>query len=115
MRQKRPAEPFLWLAFSAGGVAAALVLPILLLLFGLAIPLGWLSPDYAHLHTVVAYPLVRLGLLAVCVLALVHAAHRLRHTVTHGLRLGHLAGLIAAVCYGGALVGSVAAAAVLFS
>jgi fumarate reductase subunit D len=37
---KRPAEPFAWLAFSAGGVVAALFVPILLFLFGLAFPLG---------------------------------------------------------------------------
>jgi fumarate reductase subunit D len=109
-------EPVLWLTFSAGGVAAALVLPILLLLFGLAIPLGWVpTPDYGHLHAVVHNPLIRLVLLAVSVVALVHAAHRLRHTVVHGLRLRHVAGLIAALCYGGALAGSVAAAAVLFA
>ena len=37
---RRSAEPFLWLLFSAGGMAAALVLPVLLLMFGLAFPLG---------------------------------------------------------------------------
>ena len=40
---KRHPEPFLWLLFSAGGVVSALLLPIHLLLFGLAIPLGWVS------------------------------------------------------------------------
>ena len=39
----------MWLLFSAGGVVAALVLPVLLVLFGVAIPLGWVAaPDYAH-------------------------------------------------------------------
>jgi fumarate reductase subunit D len=37
---RRSAEPFLWLLFSAGGMAAALVLPVLLLLFGLAFRSG---------------------------------------------------------------------------
>ncbi len=41
---KRPIEPGLWLLFSAGGVLAALLLPVLLFLFGLAFPLGWLAP-----------------------------------------------------------------------
>src|SRR5438309_1280916 len=40
---KRPIEPLLWLLFSAGGVLAALLLPVLLLLFGVAFPLGWLA------------------------------------------------------------------------
>ena len=44
------AEPFVWLLFSAGGVVAALVLPVLLVLFGVAIPLGWVrAPGYAHM------------------------------------------------------------------
>jgi fumarate reductase subunit D len=38
----RRLEPLAWLLFSAGGVLAAMVLPVLVLLFGLAFPLGWL-------------------------------------------------------------------------
>ena len=34
-------EPLLWLLFSAGGVLAALLIPVLLLLFGLVFPAGW--------------------------------------------------------------------------
>ena|SRR5438067_5971894 len=108
------AEPVLWLTFSAGGVVAALVLPILLVLFGLAFPLGWVSPpDHAHLHAVVGNPLVRLALLVVCVLALMHAAHRLRPAALHGLRLERVASLAGPLCYGAALAGSLVAAYVL--
>ena len=39
---KRSNEPFLWLLFSAGGVVAAMVIPIHLLLFGLAFVPGTL-------------------------------------------------------------------------
>jgi hypothetical protein len=46
---RRSLEPLLWLLFSAGGVASALFVPILVLLFGLAFPLGWLSPP-SHEH-----------------------------------------------------------------
>jgi fumarate reductase subunit D len=110
------AEPVLWLTFSAGGVVAALVLPILLFLFGLAIPLGWLSPpDHAHLHAVVGNPIVRLALLVVCALALMHAAHRLRPAAMHGLRLQRAAELAGPLCYGAALAGSLAAAYVLLA
>ena len=57
---RRSARPFLWLLFSAGGMAAALVLPVLLFLFGLAFPLGLLdAPDHAHLLAVVRNPLSR--------------------------------------------------------
>ena len=45
---RRTPEPFLWLLFSAGGMVAALVLPVLLFLFGVAFPLGLLdAPDHA--------------------------------------------------------------------
>jgi fumarate reductase subunit D len=104
---KRTVEPFVWLMFSGGGVAAALVLPVLLFLFGVALPLGWISaPQHVHVLGVLRNPLTRLGLLVVCALALVHAAHRFRFTLHDGLQLQRYDGLIAAVCYGGALVGS---------
>ena len=68
---RRSAEPVLWLLFSAGGMAAALVLPVLMFLFGVAFPLGLLdAPDHAHLLAVVRNPLTKLVLLGVCVLAL---------------------------------------------
>jgi fumarate reductase subunit D len=107
MATKRTAEPFVWLLFSGGGMVAALVLPILLLLFGLALPLGWVTPpEHAHLLAVLRHPLTRLGLLAVCALALVHGAHRFRYTLRDGLRLRRYDGLIATGCYGVALAGS---------
>ena len=107
-------EPFVWLLFSAGGVVAALVLPVLLVLFGVAIPLHWVeAPDYGHLLAVLRNPLTRLGLLGICALALVHAAHRLRFTVEHGFQLRRYDPIIATVCYGGALAGAVAAAYLL--
>jgi succinate dehydrogenase subunit D len=78
---RRSAEPFLWLLFSAGGMVAALVLPVLLFLFGVAFPLGILdAPDHVHLLTVVRNPLTKLALFGVCVLALFHWAHRFRFT-----------------------------------
>ena len=105
----------MWLLFSAGGVVAALVLPVLLVLFGVAIPLGWVkAPDYPQLLATLRNPLTRLALLGVCALALVHAAHRLRFTVEHALRLRRQDPIIATVCYGGAIAGAAAAAYLLF-
>jgi len=104
-------EPFVWLMFSAGGVVAALVLPVLVVLFGVAIPLGWVpAPDHAHLLAVLRNPLTRLAVIGISALALVHAAHRLRFTVEHAFRLRRYDPIIATVCYGGALVGTAAAA-----
>jgi fumarate reductase subunit D len=104
-----------WLLFSAGGVVAALVLPVLVVLFGVAIPLGLVdAPDYGHMLSLLRNPLTQLGLLAVCALTLVHAAHRLRFTVEHMFQIRRYDPLIAAVCYGGALAGTAAAAYLLF-
>jgi fumarate reductase subunit D len=112
---KRTVEPFVWLGFSGGGVVAALVLPVLLFLFGIALPLGWISaPEYGHLLAVLRNPLTRLVLLGVCALALVHGAHRLRFTLHDGLQLQRYDILIASICYGGALVGTASAVYLLF-
>ena len=111
---KRSVEPFLWLLFSAGGMLAAMLIPGLLLLFGLAFPLGWLGPpDYAHLLAVLRHPVTRLALLALCVLALFHWAHRFRYTLYDGLQLKRHSDIINLFCYGGAVVGSLLAANLL--
>ncbi len=101
---KRRVEPLLWVLFSSGGLAAALLLPVLLLLFGLVS-----SPGQVHLLSVARFPLTRIVLLGLCVLALFHWAHRFRYTLYDGLQLKHLSTLIILGCYGGALVGSVIA------
>jgi fumarate reductase subunit D len=108
-------EPGLWLLFSGGGMASALVMPVLVLLFGIAIPLGWLAPfDHARLSAIVLHPLTRLVLFGVCALSLFHWAHRFKYTLYDGLQVKHLNELINAFCYGGATVGTVIAAVVLW-
>src|SRR5262245_42403553 len=112
---RRPIEPFLWLLFSAGGVLAALMIPVLLFLFGLAFPLGWLtSPSHEHLLAVLRHPLTRLALFLLCTLSLFHWAHRFRYTLYDGLQIKHLNEVINLVCYGGAIVGSLVAGYLLF-
>jgi fumarate reductase subunit D len=107
---KRSLEPLLWLLFSAGGVLAALLIPILLFLFGLAFPLGWLSPpSYEHLLAVLRSPLTRVVVFFLCTLSLFHWAHRFRYTLYDGLQIKHLNELINPFCYGGAIVGSLVA------
>ena len=105
----------MWLLFSAGGVLAAVFLPVLAFLFGLAYPLGWLDPpDYQHLRTVVGNPLTRVVLLGLFVLMLVHSAHRFRYTLYDGLQVKKKR-TVAVLCYGTALVGSAATLAVLWA
>ena len=108
-------EPYLWLLFSGGGVAAALVLPVLVLLFGVLMPLGVIDwPSTAHLHALLDSVLVRLALLVVIVLCLFHAAHRIRFTSEELLGIARYDLLIAVLCYGGAVVGGVTGAWLLF-
>jgi fumarate reductase subunit D len=108
-------EPFLWLLFSAGGVAAAIVLPVLAFLFAFAIPLGWVDqPTHEHFQHVLATPIAFLGLLGSFVVMLVHSAHRFRYTLYDGLQI-KLRKTVAFLCYGGAVVGSVLAFVVLRS
>ena len=110
----RPVEPLLWLLFSGGGVAAALFVPILLLLLGLAFPLGWIDPpDHADVLGLVRHPLTRLVLFGLCALAFAHWAHRFRYTLYDGLQLKHT--LINLACYGVALIGTLLAAIVLLT
>ena len=100
--------------FSAGGVVSALLMPILVLVFGVAVPLGWLpAPGYEHLLAVLRHPLTRLTLMALCTLSLFHWAHRFRYTLYDGLQIKHLNELVNTFCYGGAIAGTIAAAYLL--
>jgi fumarate reductase subunit D len=113
---KRHPEPLLWMMFSAGGVVSAMLMPALLLLFGIAIPLGWVAaPEHGRILALIGSPITRLVLLGLCVLSLFHWAHRFRHTLYDGLQIKHLNEFVAFVCYGGAIVGSAAAAYILFT
>ncbi len=104
---KRTIEPFWWSFFGAGGVVSALFLPVIILLMGLAIPLGWVSaPAYETLVELFRRPYSRLLLFGIISLSLFHWAHRFRFTLYDGLQLKHLNVLIAVMCYGTAAFGS---------
>src|SRR5215813_7778666 len=103
-------EGFFWLLFSAGGVMAAVFLPIILFLFAVALPLGWIFPPvYDHLFALLQSPITRLFLFVICALPLFHWAHRFRFTLYDGLQVKHLNEVIFVFCYGGALIGTVVA------
>ena len=113
---RRSNEPFLWALFSAGGVVAALLIPILLFLYGLAFPLGWLEPPtYQRTLALVSLPLGRLVLFVLCSLSLFHWAHRFRYTLYDGLQIKHLNVAIFFFCYGGAAVGAALAGYLLWT
>jgi fumarate reductase subunit D len=109
-------EAFFWSLFSAGGVVAALLVPVQLFLFGLAFPMRWIKdPGYEHLRALVGSPVVRIYLFLLCSLALFHWAHRFRYTLYDGLQVKHLNEVVFTICYGGALTGTVLAGYLLWN
>jgi fumarate reductase subunit D len=111
---KRTPEPYLWLLFSGGGVVAALLLPVLVLLFGVLMPLGVVDwPTAGQLRALVDNVPVKVAFLVVVVLCLFHAAHRIRHTSEELLGIARFDLVIAVLCYGAAIAGSVVTAFVL--
>ena len=103
-------EPIFWTLFSAGGVVAALFLPVQLFIFGLAIPMGWMhSPGYASMQQLLHSPITRLYIFVLCSVPLFHFAHRFRYTLYDGLQIKHLNEVVFAGCYGVALIGTVLA------
>jgi fumarate reductase subunit D len=113
---RRQLEPFLWVLFSAGGVLAALFMPVLVVLFGLAFPLQWVAPpSHADLLAAIASPLTRVTIFALTTLSLFHWAHRFRYTLYDGLQIKHLNEMVRLFCYGGALVGTAAAFYVIWT
>jgi len=114
-KPERPIEPLLWMLFSGGGMASAMLMPALVFLLALAFPLGWIAPpSYEHLRAVLLHPLARLVFFGVCMLSLFHWAHRFKYTLYDGLQVKHLNEMINLFCYGGAVVGSLVVAYVLY-
>jgi fumarate reductase subunit D len=111
----RPADPFWWLLFGAGGFVAALLAPVLILLTGIAAPAGWIdrAVAYDRLLTIIAHPLARLLLFGLISLSFLHGAHRLRYTLPEGFGLERASAAVAVVCYGTAVAGTLAAAVIL--
>ena len=115
MKRTRSNEPFLWLLFSVGGSVSAMLMPVHLFLFAVAFPLGWLDPPNDEtLLALIRQPLVWVHLFVFCFLSLFHQAHHFRFTLYDGLQIKHLNKLINVLCYGGALVGTVTAAYLLW-
>jgi fumarate reductase subunit D len=94
----RSNKPILWLPFAAGGLVAALITPVLILITGVLVPLGALHLNYATLAAFAHNPIGKLVLFGAVALPAWHAAHRLRMTA-HDLGLGG-GFAVKAACYG---------------
>ena len=108
-------EPILWSLFSAGGVVAALCVPVHIVLFGLLIPMGMVEPaSYQGLLDILLHPVTKLYWFVLVSLPLFHWAHRFKFTLVD-IGLKQLELLISVVCYGAAILGTGYAAVVLWS
>ena len=109
-------EPFWWALFGAGGVVSAMLMPALIVLIGLAIPLGWVEvPEYQSMYTVLTSPVTRLLLFGIITLCLFHWAHRFRFTLYDGLQLKHLESLIVVLTYGSAILATIFAGIIIWN
>ncbi len=108
-------EALWWSLFSAGGVMAALFLPVMIFVTGFVLPFMMGDDIEAQRDRVVGlvtfWP-VRLALFGVILLSFFHCAHRIRHVLMDfGLRWAGVALMIC--CYGAAAGGAVAAGLIL--
>jgi len=108
MATEKPMEPLWWGLFSAGGVVAAFLVPIHIILVGFAVPLGW-TTDTGALYRIWW---VKLYLFVLIVLPLYHWAHRFYFTL-NDMGLKSISKLLAVLCYGGAIVGTFVTAWIL--
>ena len=106
-------EPFWWSLFGAGGMIAALCLPVTILITSILVQAGVV--DSAHLHKLFANLFVRVYLFVVISLPLFHWAHRFRFTLYDGLQIKHLNEVIFVCCYGSAIVGTAVAGYLLWT
>ena len=113
---KRSHEPVFWALFGAGGMLSALLAPALILVTGIAVPLGWLPADTLsaeRLQALLGHWAARLALLVLISLFMFHGCHRLLHSL-HDLGLPR-SRVAPWLFYGAALWATLVAAVLLLS
>ena len=111
-------EPIWWSLFSAGGMVAAMIFPILIIITGILVPFELGSDDplnFERIHTAVTQNnYVKLIIFIVITLPLFHWAHRFRFTLVD-VGLKSISTLISILCYGGAIAGTIVSAIVFWN
>ncbi len=118
LKMAKSNEPIWWSLFSAGGMVAAMIFPILIIITGILIPFGLAGDNplnYERIHTTVAHNnYVKLIFFIVISLPLFHWAHRFRFTLVD-VGLKSISTLISILCYGGAIAGTIISAIVFLN
>ena len=106
-------EPIWWSLFSAGGMVAAMILPVLIIITGILVPFGLVDDDplnFERIYTALSQSwLIKLIFFIVITLPLFHWAHRFRFTLVD-VGLKSVSTLISILCYGGAIAGTIISA-----
>ena len=106
-------EPIFWALFSAGGMVAALFLPILMVITGFVVPNDLDTLSYDRVQPAISDSSMKLVLFGVIALPFFHWAHRFKFTLVDiGLRKISL--LLSVLCYGGAISATVVTAIILW-
>ncbi len=74
-------EPLIWGPFVTGNFLTPLIFPALILMIGIAVPLGWVSADavsYERMLGLAKNPIAVLGMIVVLSLSFLSGAHHLR-------------------------------------
>ena len=109
---KRSNEPLFWSLFGAGGVVAALVLPVLALITGIAVPLGIMPAEtlsYERMSAFVGSWIGKLFVFGVISLTFWHAFHRIYHSL-HDLGVHKGMEFFKVLAYGLAFIGTLGTA-----
>lgn len=115
MNGKRHFEPLYWSLFGAGGMATALITPVLVLIVGICVPLGIIPVEalsYDRMMAFVGSWVGKIALSGVIILTFWHCTHRMYHSL-HDFGL-HPGIAIKALFYGGALVFSIVTVTLAF-
>lgn len=99
-------EPLWWAPFMGGAAASAFLMPITIVVVGL-LSYSWLI-NYDELWNLLDNPWVRVYLFVLIALSLFHGFHRILYILID-LGLKGARGILAVLCYGSAIVGTVIA------
>jgi len=113
----KSSEPIWWSLFAAGGVVAALFIPVLMIITGIILPFTLTGEEpfvFERIHGAATHPIIRLLIFCVIVFPLFHFAHRFR-SILVDIGLLKIRPVISVVCYGSAIFGTIVTAIVLWS